>query len=334
MEFNSSIRPRRLRRGQNIRNFAVDVRLHPDDFVMPVFVRSGSGIKKAIGSMPGIFQMSPDVALNYVSSLTANGIKHFIFFGVIESSEKDEIGSAAFSDSCPVNVAMREIKSKGVEALLIADLCFCEYTSHGHCGLLKMNKSGQVDETETIDNDRSAERIAELAVVLAKNGADVLAPSGMLDGMVSAVRHQLDENNFSQTPILSYAIKFASSMYGPFRDAGEGAPRFGDRRGYQMDFRRSGEWRLEADLDLAEGADMLMVKPALPYLDILTRLTEFSSVPVGAYHVSGEFSMLHAAAANNWLDLKSSALEHMYALKRAGAQFIITYFAEKMPEWL
>lgn len=323
-----SFRPRRLRKGELIRNFVSDVRLDPKDFVMPVFVRTGEKATKVISSMPGISQMSPDLAVNYVDSLVNQGITNFIFFGIVEKSCKDATGSIALDDTNPVNVTMRALKEKGTKALLVADLCCCEYTDHGHCGPLSS------DAEETVDNDRAIELIAKQAAVLAKNGADIVAPSCMFDGMVKAVRYTLDFEGFKNTCIMSYSTKFASSFYGPFREAAEGAPQFGNRKSYQMDFRRKREWEIETILDIEEGADMLMIKPATLYLDIINQVSQMTTLPVGAYHVSGEYSLLHAGAEKGFLDLKSAALESLYAIKRAGADFIISYFAKDLPNWL
>ena len=321
-------RPRRLRRGQLMRDIVADVSLSPFDLVMPLFVRNGTGVNKPVSSMPGVSQMSPDVAEARIRELSASGLRQFILFGIVEPDEKDEIGGAAFNPENPVNVTLRRVRDAGIDAMMMADLCFCEYTDHGHCGKICD------DEKLTVNNDATLDLLGDQAVVLADNGADIVAPSGMMDGMVGAIREALDDANHSEIPILSYAIKYASAMYGPFREAGEGAPTFGDRRGYQMDYRRSGEWEVEMDLDLDEGADMIMVKPAAAYLDIIRQVRDATSVPVAAYHVSGEFSMIHAAAENGWIDLRAAAMEVTYAIKRAGANLILTYFAPDLLEWL
>ncbi len=323
-----NIRPRRLRKGELVRNFVSDISLNPKDFVMPVFVRTGEKATKAISSMPGISQLSPDLAINYVDSLVDRGIVNFLFFGIVEKSSKDASGSIALDDHNPVNTTIRALKEKGTKALLVTDLCSCEYTDHGHCGPLSS------DPDETVDNDQAIEQIARQAAVLARNGADIVAPSCMFDGMVKAVRHTLDYEGFKNTSIMSYSTKFASSFYGPFREAAEGAPQFGNRQAYQMDFRRTKEWETETLLDIEEGADMLMVKPATLYLDIISKVSQMTTLPVGAYHVSGEYSLLHAGAEKGFIDLKLAALESLYAIKRAGADFIISYFAKDLPDWL
>jgi porphobilinogen synthase len=311
-----------------MRDFCADVTLSLDDFVMPLFIRNGSQIEKPIDSMPGISQMSPDVALAFAKSLNDRGISKFIFFGIVDQDEKDATGSVCLQDDSPVSSALRLFKESGIEAILIADLCFCEYTDHGHCGVLSK------DPATTIDNEATLEILCRQAIALAKAGADIIAPSGMIDGMVSAIRSTLDESGYSPVAIMSYSTKFCSHLYGPFREAGEGAPAFGDRKAYQMDFRRKNEWVIETEMDIAEGADFLMVKPGIAYLDILSKVSEFSSVPVGVYQVSGEYSMILAAAEKGWADPKEVALETSYAFKRSGANFIISYFSKDMPDWL
>lgn len=320
-------RPRRLRTGKLLRNFTADIKLNLNDYVYPFFLKTGKNFTKPVSSMPGISQVSPDVALEEVKKLSEQGIKNFMPFAVIDANKKDEIGSEALNPENPVNEFIRLVKKSGTEALIISDLCYCEYTSHGHCGILSHNKE------ETVDNDQTLDILAKQAVVLAENGADVIAPSGMMDGMIDAIRTRLDEGGFLHIPILSYSSKYASNLYGPFRDAAEGAPSFGDRKAYQMDFRRSREFLTEAELDLSEGADMLMVKPAMFYLDVITAIKDTVAVPIGAYQVSGEYSMMHAAANNDWLNLQKIALESLYCLKRAGADFVITYFAKDLPGW-
>ncbi len=338
-----TVRPRRLRRGGILRDLVADVRLHADDLVMPLFVRAGSGIEKPVSSMPGVSQMSADVAAKRIAELSAAGLRAFILFGVTEPGKKDATGSAALDAANPVNSAIRAVRHAGSEALLIADLCFCEYTDHGHCGVLhshthagtKSPHPGPLPGGEgDVDNDATLKILGEQANVLAKSGADMVAPSGMMDGQVRAIRAALDGCGHDQTAIMSYSVKYASSMYGPFREAGEGAPQSGDRRGYQMDYRRSREWKRELELDLAEGADIVMVKPAMAYLDILQQVKAVSSVPVAAYHVSGEYSMIHAAAERGWIDLKGAAIETTTAIKRAGADLILTYFAPRLLEWI
>jgi len=311
-----------------MRDFTADVRLSLDDIIYPLFVKNGDGFEKPVASMPGVSQISPDIAVKQIQEYANKGLRQFMPFGVIEAGQKDACGSAALDKNNPVNTVLREVKAQKIDALMVADLCFCEYTSHGHCGVLSD------DPDTTVDNDKTLEMLGEQAVCLAQNGADIIAPSGMMDGMIGAVRGALDKDGFSHIPIMSYSTKYASSFYGPFRDAGEGGMQFGDRKGYQMDFRRENEWETEMQLDIEEGADFLMVKPGMAYLDVLAKMAQATSLPVGVYHVSGEYAMLHAAAQNDWLDLKSCALETLYAFKRAGASFIITYFGPHLIEWL
>lgn len=322
------LRPRRLRNSSLMRDLVADVVVTPADLVMPLFVRSGNGLRTPVGSMPGILQVSPDVAAETIRDFAGRGLRRFILFGVIERARKDAQGSFALDNENPVNEALRRTRDTGAESLLITDLCFCEYTDHGHCGVLTEGSRGEVD------NDLTLSILGRQAVVHANCGADVVAPSGMMDGQVAEVRRALDEAGHSRTAVLSYAVKYASSFYGPFREAADGAPQFGDRRGYQMDYRRTREWRNEVSLDLREGADIVMVKPALAYLDIIRGVRELVPVPVAAYQVSGEYSMICAAAEKGWLDLQAAALESVFAIKRAGADFIVTYFAPSLLEWL
>jgi porphobilinogen synthase len=292
-------------------------------------VREGKGnVRKPVSSMPGVEQMSVDAAVDAIRDFSGRGLKSFILFGVIEGSKKDATGSAAVDSENPVNRTLREVREAGLDVTMIADLCFCEYTAHGHCGALCD------DEHMTVDNDATLELLGRQAVRLAENGADIVAPSGMMDGQVRAIRSALDGESMHNVAIMAYSVKYASALYGPFREAGEGTPQFGDRRGYQMDWRRSREWKTEVELDLAEGADMVMVKPAATYLDIIRQVRDTVSVPVAAYHVSGEYSMIHAAAERGWIDLKGAALETTYAIRRAGADLILTYFAPRLLEWL
>ncbi|MAE60500.1 MAG: porphobilinogen synthase [Planctomycetaceae bacterium] len=321
-------RPRRLRRGAVLRDAVTDVVLRPSDLVLPLFVRAGQDVRTPVPSMPDVHQMSPDVAVRTIVDLSAAGVTSFILFSVIDAADKDAHGSAAMDPDNPANVTLKRVRDAGVEAMMIADLCFCEFTDHGHCGAL------DADARLTVDNDATLDMLGRQAVVLGECGADVVAPSGMMDGQVRAIRAALDQAGHDHTAILSYSIKYASAMYGPFRDAADGAPQFGDRRGYQMDWRRSREWHTELQLDLAEGADMVMVKPAVAYLDVLRQVREATDVPVVAYHVSGEYSMIHAAAANGWIDLEASAVEITTAIKRAGADLIFSYFTPRMLDWL
>lgn len=337
-------RPRRLRRTAAIRDLVADVTVTADDLVMPLFVRNGEGLNAPVSSMPGVAQMSPDVATATIRDMRSAGIKAFMLFGVTDATDKDATGSAALDADNPVNATIRAARDAGVDAVLIADLCFCEYTDHGHCGVLTSppsqggaGGSGGGSRREAIpqlNNDATLPLLARQANTLAASGADIVAPSGMIDGMVGAIRSGLDAAGHDDTAILSYAVKYASAMYGPFREAGEGAPQHGDRRGYQMDYRRSREWQTELELDLAEGADMVMVKPAATYLDIIRQVRDATDVPVCGYHVSGEYSMLHASADRGWCDLQAAAIETTFAIKRAGADLIVTYFAPRLLEWL
>ncbi len=323
-------RPRDQRIGQATRDEHADVLVEPADLVMPLFVRDGQGIDKPVSSMPGVSQMSTDVAVNTIREQVSRGLRRFILFGIVDSAKKDATGSAALDVSNPVHTTLRQVRDAGIDCEMMADLCVCEYTDHGHCGVL------HDDPEVTVDNDATLELLAQQAVLLADNGADIVAPSGMMDGQVGAIRQALGSRD---TKILSYAIKYASSLYGPFREAGEGAPKFGDRRSYQMDYRRSDEWATELALDLEEGADMVMVKPAAAYLDIIRQVRDAAppppeGIPVAAYHVSGEYSMIHAAAERGWCDLQSAALEITTAIRRAGADSIVTYFAPRLVDWI
>jgi len=307
-------------------------RLAPCDFVAPLFVRAGNNVKSPIKSMPGVHQFSPDTAIEELKRLESLGVASYILFGVTDATKKDATGSHAHNERNEVCSTLKLAKGAGIGMVAITDLCYCEYTDHGHCGPL--TSSG-----ESVDNDRTAEMLGQQAVVHARAGADIVAPSGMMDNMVAAIRAALDADGKTDTAILSYAVKYASSFYGPFRDAAESPPQFGDRKTYQMDFRRhEGEALREAQIDIAQGADMIMVKPGVPYLDILKTVTEKVAAPQGiptsAYHVSGEYAMLKAAAANGWIDEKGTVLETMHAFKRAGASFILTYYAGQLAEWL
>jgi porphobilinogen synthase len=323
-------RPRRLRRTPLLRDALADVRLTLDDLIYPIFV-SAAEQPVPVSSMPGVEQLPVKHAVETIRRLSQQGVRQFILFGVTPAHAKDAEGSFAAAADAPVNRTLKAARDAGLDALLYADLCFCEYTEHGHCGAVEKDhpKAGGV-----VDNDRTLELLARTAVVQAQSGADVVAPSGMMDGQVGSIRAALDHAGLPGTAILAYSVKYASNLYGPFREAGEGGMKFGDRRGYQMDFRRSREWRTELEADVAQGADMVMVKPAATYLDVLWQMRQATSVPVVAYHVSGEYAMLHAAAQKGWLDLKATALETTCAIKRAGADLIISYFAPRMVEWL
>ncbi len=319
-------RMRRLRSHRALRDMLAEVRVGLDDLIAPVFVRNGEGETRPIASMPGQNQYSVDTAVEHVARLVAKGIRSVLLFGIVADDAKDEFGSAAWDSAAPVQTLSRELKARfGEDLLVITDTCLCEYTSHGHCG--------PICGTE-IDNDGALELLAKVAVNQAENGSDMIAPSSMMDGQVGAIRDALDEAGYPNTPILSYAVKFASSLYGPFRDAAESPPAFGDRRTYQMDYRTPSQASTEAMLDLDESADILMVKPAGCYLDILAQLRDTTDAPLAAYQVSGEYAQLKAAAQNGWLDEQAAVLESLSAIKRAGAQLIITYYAEQVADWL
>ena len=302
--------------------------LTADDLIAPLFVREGDGIRREIASMPGQFQFSVDTGLETVRRWADKGLRAVLLFGIPDA--KDAVGSQAWNDEAAVQRLTGEIKRAIPEMVVITDVCLCEYTDHGHCGTL----AARADGRQEVDNDATLESLSSVAVSHARAGADIVAPSAMMDGQVLAIRSALDEAGFERTAILAYAVKFASSLYGPFRDAAESPPQFGDRRGYQMDYRAGRQAALEADADAAEGADMLMVKPALAYLDVIADVRRRSALPLAAYHVSGEYAMLKAAAANGWLDERGAAIEITTAIKRAGADLIITYYAEQLADWL
>ncbi|HRJ21242.1 MAG TPA: porphobilinogen synthase [Bryobacteraceae bacterium] len=310
-------RPRRLRASASLRRLVRETRLAPENFILPLFAVEGEGIRREISSMPGNFQMSVDHLVRECEEVHSLGIGGIILFGI--PKHKDELASEAYNPAGITQQAVRAIKAAVPGLLVITDVCNCEYTSHGHCGKIV---NGEVD------NDTTLEWLASAAVTHAQAGADIVAPSDMMDGRVAAIRSALDSAGFSNTPILSYAAKYASAFYGPFREAAESAPQFGDRRGYQMDPANAREALREMDLDLDEGADMLMVKPAGPYLDILRMASDRYDVPLAAYQVSGEFSMIMAAAHNNWIDLDRAILESLTSIRRAGADFVLTYFAK------
>ena len=321
-------RLRRLRRGAVMRDSVADVRLCSDDLVYPVFVGDFSQARP-VSSLPGVSQLPVDGAVEIIRELSQSGLRQFILFGVTDETQKDAQGTQAADPDAPVNRVLQSVRHADLDVLMYADLCLCEYTDHGHCGALCAD-----DGQWVVDNDRTLALLAGTAQVLAQCGADVVAPSGMMDGQVAAVRTALDEQGSQHVAVMAYSVKYASSLYGPFREAGGGAMKFGDRRGYQMDYRRGREWRSELASDLAEGADMVMVKPAGAYLDIVRQVRDACSVPVGAYHVSGEYAMLCAAADRGWVDLKDAALEVTYGIKRAGADLILTYLAPRLLEWL
>ena len=312
-------RPRRLRANETLRGAVRETNLSPRDFIYPLFVCPGEGVRREIGAMPGNFQMSVDELVREASEVAGLGIPGIILFGLPES--KDPEGSGAYDDAGIVQRAIRAVKQEVKDLLVIADCCLCEYTSHGHCGHIT---DGDVD------NDATLDLLSKTALAQAQAGADIIAPSDMMDGRVGAIRTVLDENGLTKVPILSYAAKYASVFYGPFREAAESAPQFGDRRSYQMDPANQREALREIALDIDEGADMIMVKPAMPYLDVVQLAKLEFDLPVAAYQVSGEYSMIVAAARNGWLDLDRAMSESLTSIKRAGADLILTYFAKDM----
>ena len=308
---------RRLRATEGLRNLVRETRLEPSQFILPLFICPGEGVRRDINAMPGHAQLSIDLAVRDCAEARDLGVGGVLLFGIPET--KDEMASGAYAEDGIVQRAVRAIKRDVPGLIVVTDVCNCEYTSHGHCGLVV---NGDVD------NDATLEWVAKTAVSHARAGADIVAPSDMMDGRVAAIRKALDEAGFKNTPIMSYAAKYASCFYGPFREAAESAPQFGDRRSYQMDPANSREALREIELDLEEGADIIMVKPAMPYLDIIRQARDRWGVPIAAYQVSGEFSMIHAAARNGWLDFERAMLESLTAIRRAGAEIIITYFAK------
>jgi porphobilinogen synthase len=323
MNTNLPIRPRRLRANATLRRMVSETHLSPDDFIYPLFVTHGEGVRNPIQSMPGIAQLSVDEAVKEAGEAVALGIPAVILFGI--PAAKDPVGQENFAVAGIIQQAIRALKAAYPHLMVITDVCLCEYTDHGHCGIV---------EGDQILNDPTLEILQLVALSHAQAGADIVAPSGMMDGMVAAIRTALDGAGFTNLSILSYAIKYASAFYGPFRDAAEGAPKFGDRKSHQMNPANAREALREVELDLAEGADMVMVKPALPYLDIIRQTRELCDVPVAAYNVSGEYAMLKAAAANGWLDEKAAVLELLTGIKRAGANLIVTYHAKDASKWL
>jgi porphobilinogen synthase len=321
-------RPRRLRHHPLVRELVRETTLTPRDLILPLFVRPGQGVKKEIASMPGNHQLSVDRLVEEVGSARDLGLHTFMLFGI--PTHKDATGSSALEDDGIVQQALRALRSAFQDnVLLLTDECFCEYTDHGHCGVLSQ-VGGRLD----LDNDATLPLLVDQCVSHARAGADMVAPSGMLDGMVGAIRRGLDEAGFSWLPIMSYAAKYASGFYGPFRDAAESPPQFGDRNSYQIDPANGDEALREVALDLEEGADIIMVKPALAYLDIIRRVKDRFGVPVAAYNVSGEFAMVKAAAQKGWIDERRVALEILTGIKRAGADVILTYFARDAARWL
>ena len=318
------VRMRRLRRTQNIRNMVQEVQLNMNDYIYPIFVIEGQDIKNEIPSMPGIYQFSLDHLLEEVRRAVDVGVIAIMLFGI--PAKKDECGSEAYNDDGIIQHAVRLVRAHYPELVISTDVCMCEYTSHGHCGLIK---------GETVDNDSTLELLAKIAVSHAKAGADILAPSDMMDGRIGVIRDALDEAGYKDVIIMAHAVKYASSFYGPFRDAAESAPHFGDRKSYQMDPASGTRQALaEIAMDVEEGADMVIVKPGLPYLDLVSAAYENTLVPVVAYNVSGEYAMVKAAAQNGWIDEKAIVMEMMLAFKRAGAKMVITYHAIDIGNWL
>lgn len=312
-----------MRRSEPMRNLVRETHLEPGALVYPLFICEGEGVRREIASMPGVFNLSVDQAVKEAEAAAALGIGGLLLFGI--PANKDKQATGAWAEDGIVQRGLRALKqsSAAKKLLLMADVCLCEYTSHGHCGIVKQQGS----EYE-VENDSSLELLAKTAVSLAAAGADIVAPSDMMDGRVGAIRDELDDLGYEQTPILSYASKFASAFYGPFREAADSAPQFGDRRSYQMDGANLREAMREIELDLSEGADMILMKPAMPYLDVIRAARERFDVPMGAYQVSGEYSMLQAAFAKGWLEPQRAMMESLVSIRRAGAGFIVTYFAK------
>jgi porphobilinogen synthase len=326
-------RMRRLRRTEPLRSLVRETHLHPGALIYPLFLVPGEGIRKPISSMPGCFNLSIDEALKEAAECVSLGLGGLLLFGL--PAEKDEQASGAWAADGIVQAGLRAIKAdRGLNSLVtIADVCLCEYTSHGHCGIVARDGEG-VDAAYEIENDSSLKLLAKTAVSLASAGADIVAPSDMMDGRVGAIRAALDAAGRPQTPIMSYAAKFASAFYGPFREAADSAPQFGDRRSYQMDGANGREAIREVAQDVLEGADMLLMKPAMPYLDVLKEVRQRYDLPVGAYQVSGEYSMLVAAFERGWLERDRTILESLLSIRRAGADFVVTYFAKDAARWM
>jgi porphobilinogen synthase len=321
--FKPYYRPRRLRRNDKIRDMVRETVLSVNDVIMPLFVVEGQNIKKEIKSMPGNFQLSIDSLVQEAEEIYKLGIPGIILFGI--PAEKDPVGSDAMNNDGIIQRSVKAVKAAVPDLYVITDVCFCEYTDHGHCGAIVEGD---------VENDQTLEMLVKQVLTHVKAGADMVAPSGMMDGMIGAIRENLDENGFYNIPIMSYAAKYSSGFYGPFRDAAESAPQFGDRRTYQMDPANSREALTEVELDIEEGADIIMVKPALSYLDIIHKVRNLTNLPVAAYNVSGEFSMVKAAAQLGWIDEKRVALELLTSIKRAGADMILTYFAKDVVRWI
>jgi len=322
-------RMRRLRRTESLRALVRETAVTPGDLIYPLFLCPGEGVRRPVGSMPGVFNLSIDEAVREAEEAARLGLGGLLLFGLPQS--KDEQGSGAYDDEGIVQQGLRALKESAAskKLVLIGDVCLCEYTSHGHCGIVVETRDGF-----EVENDSTLDLLARTAVSHARAGADVVAPSDMMDGRVGAIRRALDDEGFAQTPILSYASKFASAFYGPFREAADSAPHFGDRKSYQMDGANLREALCEIELDLEEGADMILMKPAMPYLDVIRAARERVDVPIGAYQVSGEYSMLQAAFEKGWLDRNRSILESLVSIRRAGADFIVTYFAKEAAKLL
>ncbi|WP_435164655.1 porphobilinogen synthase [Paenibacillus glycanilyticus] len=323
------VRHRRLRQSAAMRNIVRETVLTANDFIYPIYVKYGTNIKEEISSMPGVYRFSLDLLEAEIREITSLGIQAIMLFGLPD--HKDAEGTSAYDPNGIVQEATRLIKKWAPELIVMADTCLCQFTDHGHCGMVHLDEA---TGTAVVDNDPSLSLLVRTAVSQAEAGADVIAPSNMMDGFVSAIREGLDEAGFSHVPILSYSVKYASAFYGPFRDAAKSAPQFGDRKTYQMDPANAREALREADSDVFEGADMLMVKPALSYLDIVRQLRDSFDLPIVAYNVSGEYAMVKAAAANGWIDEKAIVLEKLISMKRAGADLIITYHAKDASRWL
>jgi porphobilinogen synthase len=330
-------RLRRLRRTEPLRDLVRETDLTPEHLVQPLFITAGEGVRDPIETMPGMERLSISEAVAEVTEIAAAGVRAVLLFGIPAS--KDEVGSQAYDDEGVVQMAVRALKEAHPEVVVITDVCLCEYTSHGHCGIVRgehprTRSGGDAAVDVEVDNDLTIELLAKTAISHAAAGADAVAPSDMMDGRVGAIRSQLDEEGHSGVPIVAYSAKYASAFYGPFREAAGSTPEFGDRRGYQMNPANADEAVREAKLDLEEGADVVLVKPALPYLDVVRRVKDETGAPLAAYHVGGEYSMLKAAAANGWIDERAAAIESLTAIKRAGADMIITYFAKDAAAWL
>ena len=321
-------RLRRMRRNATLRRMVRETTVSVDDLIMPLFVRPGSGIKNEIKSMPGNFQWSPDTLEEEARELEGLGVPAIILFGIPD--HKDAVGSQAYAADAVVCRTIERVKKACPSLCVITDVCLCEYTDHGHCGFVANNRDGNPD----VDNDRTLELLVKESLAHARAGADMVAPSDMMDGRISEIRVALDDEGFDDLPIMAYSAKFASAFYGPFRDAAESPPQFGDRSSYQMDPANLREAMREIELDVEEGADIVMVKPALPYLDVIRWAADTYDLPIAAYNVSGEFSMLKAAAMNGWIDEKRAAMESLLSIKRAGAKLILTYWAKDMAKWL